>query len=276
MNELTIARYLSLDGILEPSTTSSVRKLQAVLVINGITLLILRHAIATRLRRFIAAQQDVHVAHCLENGGLLAVSLVVPWLILLSITEADRLQRFWWLWPLQIMSFATVVTCLPLQLRLPRPVIWIGSLILVFLLAGNPVLLSRVNAWSSDGWSGSDAEKIRVVDYTARLIRSERKDHAAIGYQMLYIVPPIVADNNGTDRRYKVGAELDLLFKYRHGILNTNRCAEGVSADDEYRIVETSRSPGIATTSKDRINVPLSSKFHLLGKFGDYQVFERG
>ena len=183
INEFTIPRYLSLDGVLEPSTIFTVRTVQAILLISGITLLILRHVISPGLARLaIPPQLDVQDAHHSEKAGLLPISLIVPWVILLSTVEADRLERFWWLWPLQVLIFASVVTYLPLQLRLPRPLIWIGSLILVFLVAGNPLLLSRVNAWSRDGWSGSDAEEIKVVDYTASLIRSERKDRAAIGY----------------------------------------------------------------------------------------------
>jgi len=276
INELTVARYLSLDGVLEPSTISTIRGLQAILIISGLLVVILRNGIAIGLCRLtMIPHPGVRAAQGSERWpGVMAVSLITPWVVLLLITDTDRIQRLWWLWPLQVLTFASVVTYLPLQLRLPRPLMWIGSLILVFLVAGNPLLLSRANAWSRDGWSGSDAEEIKIVDYAASLIRSERKDRAVIGYHTY--MDPFMATFNGADRRYKVGAELDVLFKYRHGIINTDRCAEGVSADDEYRIVQTSRSAGIGTTSKDHIDVPLDPRYHMLATFGPYQVFKRG
>ena len=43
------------------------------------------------------------------------------------------------------------------------------------------------------------------------------------------------------DRRMKVGMEFDLLFRFLHGLTNTDTCAEGFSAADEFRIVQTSR-----------------------------------
>jgi hypothetical protein len=112
-----------------------------------------------------------------------------------------------------------------------------------------------------------------VVDYTAELIRSERRNSAAIGYDVY--TEAYTAAYNVVDRRYKIGAQLDLLLKYRQGIMNTDHCAEGISADDEYRIVQTSRSTGIGTTSADHIDVPLDPKFHALATFGPYQVFKR-
>ena len=121
--------------------------------------------------------------------------------------------------------------------------------LLVFFVSGNSLLRSRIRDWSRNGWSGTDAQEIKVVDYTASLIEPARKLHTSIGYHTYIDV--FMATFNGADRRYKVGGEFDLLFKYRHGILNANHCAEGISAADEYRIVQTNRSAGIGTTSEE-------------------------
>jgi hypothetical protein len=71
------------------------------------------------------------------------------------------------------------------------------------------------------------------------------------------------------------------LFKYRHGIFNTTRCAEGFSAADEFRIVQT--RPKQVEGPKDFLTdppneyfrVPLDRSFYLLRQIGDYQVFRR-
>jgi hypothetical protein len=76
------------------------------------------------------------------------------------------------------------------------------------------------------------------------------------------------------DRQYKVGAEFDLLFKYRHGIGNTDQCAEGVSPADEYRIVQTRPKDGEAEP-RHYFEVPLDKRFRLLRSFDLYRVYKR-
>jgi hypothetical protein len=113
------------------------------------------------------------------------------------------------------------------------------------------------------------------VDYIAEQLHGLGKSHAAIGYQTLYMALPafnfFMAEFNIVDARYKVGADFDLLFTFRHDIANTNQCAEGISPDDEYRIVQSS---AIWTTPK-YAGLSLDSRFQLLQQFGPYQVFKR-
>ena len=63
-----------------------------------------------------------------------------------------------------------------------------------------------------------------------------QSSQAAIGYDV--DIWRFMAYTHVIDPRYKVGADLDLLFKYRHGIANLDRCAEGFQASDRYRIVQ--------------------------------------
>ena len=272
INEFTIARYFSLDGILEPSSVLSVRRSQLLFAITGFALLVLGNRIAMILGRMpMVAQGVIQEAHPTGKTNVIVISLLVPWLILLSMTEVDRLERFWWLWPLQIVVLASVVTYVPLQLKLPNVVAWIGSFVLALMVAGNGLVLSRLTAWVKDGWSGSDAEEIEVVDYVARQIGS--KGHqAAIGYDLyIYRFQPAF---NAVDPHYKVGADFDLLFKYRHGIVNTNRCAEGVSSEDKYRVVQTSTN-ATDEAARQYIDIPRDDGFYLSQHVGAYQVFQR-
>ena len=110
---------------------------------------------------------------------------------------------------------------------------------------------------------------IKVVDYTASQIGSENKYRAAIGYDLyIYAFIPVF---NAVDPRYKVGADFDLVFKYRRDIHNVNRCAEGVSPDDEYRIIQTSTR----AVDQESIDIPADDRFYLLWQFDVYQVFRR-
>jgi hypothetical protein len=272
MNELLIARYASLDGTLEPATVSAIRWLQALLILGGLVLVMLRQTVSAGLHWLITLKPfDTKNAYRLRKSRMLAVSLIIPWLLLLLMTEAYRVERFWWLWPLQIVVLSSVVTYWPLQLRLPYAVVWCGSLIILLMITGNNLVLSRLAAWARDGWSGRNAEEINVVDYIAHDV-ALNKQRVSVGYDL--DIYRFMAMDNAVDSRYKVGAGFDLLFKYRHGIINVNRCAEGVSPEDQYRIVQTSSS-ATEEAARQRINVPNDDRFYLLRQFDVYQVFRR-
>jgi len=129
-----------------------------------------------------------------------------------------------------------------------------------------------VKLWLRNGWAGSDPEEVRVVDYVSNQIRSNGRDHAAIGYQVF--IYEFMAKYNIIDRQYKVGAEFDLLFKYRHAIRNTDQCAEGLSSADEYRIVQTRPKSG-EEQPEHYFHVPPDPRFRLIQTFDLYQVFKR-
>ena len=76
-------------------------------------------------------------------------------------------------------------------------------------------------------------------------------------------------------RAYKAGADLDLLLNNRHGIVNLDRCAEGFSKEDTYRIVQVEGREGIDAVFINRILAARDSRFHLTDQIGPYQVFQR-
>jgi hypothetical protein len=200
-----------------------------------------------------------------------ALGLVVPWLILVAVAEAGRPERFFWLWPLQAIALAAFIANIIVRLPLPSPARWLGQMLLVGAVLIAPIQ-SYVNAWLRDGWAGADAEEVYVVDYVADQLRSEGRAQAAIGYQILFY--EFMPRYNVLDRQYKVGAELDFVMKHRHGIANTDQCAEGVSPDDEYRIVQT-RPKSTEWQPRAYFNVPLDQGFRLLRRFDLYEVFRR-
>src|SRR5262249_30479531 len=152
-----------------------------------------------------------------------------PWLVMLCVADGERLGRFWWLWPVQIIVLASSVTHLASRFRLPRYALGIGALALVVALVPNTRVIARVNAWADYGWAGPSECSIAAMDYLGNLIKSRGTRQAAIGYQIP--VQQFKASFNFADPRYKAGANLDLLLKYRHGVTNRNNCAEGIADD---------------------------------------------
>jgi hypothetical protein len=264
-----IGRILSADGLLDPGTISTVRKFQALSIMAGSALLILKDRITAGLKRLQGDRASLGDSH-FNEAGVFVISLIVPLVILLYLVEDGGLNRLWWLWPVEIVILASVATYWLLRLEKSRPWIWIGSSVLMVYALSNSFLISRANSWMTEGWSGTDPEEIKVVDYVAKQIGSRGEDHAAIGYD--FFIRRWWATFNAADSRYKVGADLDLFFRYRYGIVNTIRCAEGTSTQDTYRIVQTR---ALSSEESDHIDIPLDSSFQLLQKFESYQVLRR-
>lgn len=268
-NELLIARFLSPDGFLEPSTVRRVRMGQAILASSGIVLLL--GWTRKRLGVIIGRTADPELwSRTPETSAVLGLSLLVPWLFLLVAAEPGRPERFGWLWPLQVIVLSGIVTHAVAKVLTCRAIVLGIRLSVILLLLGTP-LVSRGAAWLRAGWAGPEAEEVQVVRYVAERLRQEGRAHAAIGYHM-FTLHDHPARWNVIDPRYKVGAELDLLFKYQHGISNTTRCAEGVSPDDEYRIVQT-RAEGPWAANRHYFDVPLDESFRRLRRFDVYEVF---
>lgn len=73
------------------------------------------------------------------------------------------------------------------------------------------------------------------------------------------------------DNRWKVGGEVDVILEYRHGITNLDPCVEGVSAQDEYRIVEAYPP---APEASYYFDVPPAGSLRLLNRIGRYEMYE--
>ncbi len=110
------------------------------------------------------------------------------------------------------------------------------TICVTLILLTHPWVISPVQAWASSGWSGPRANDIQAVDYIAGRVRSHRGKQGRPWISNIF--PSLMPAMNIVSPRYKVGAELDLYLEHRYGISNSDRCAEGISAVDEYRIVQ--------------------------------------
>jgi hypothetical protein len=270
VNEITVARFLSLDGSLDADLIMNLRKLQVLALVGGVALLMSQKALAVAAAR--VAGLPTATGQAAASPKLLGISLLVPWIVLLSITEADRLQRFWWLSPLQFIILASTVTYIAGQLGFNSVWRWVGSVMLVVAMLPSSLLSSRITAWADHGWSGTLPNRLKAVDSLAQIIKADNRTNAAIGYGLHY--QRYVSVFNTMDSRYRVGADYDLFFRLRHGISNLNKCAEGFSSLDEYRIEEAHYIPP-AGVQQDRIPMPAGASFRLLKRIDTLSVLKR-
>lgn len=260
------------NGSLPGSRASFVLKLSIMLVFGGVALVLgpwltkRVNNILVRLR--VAIQTDERR----DQIRLLVFSLIIPWLILLLISEPDKPERFVWLWPMQSIFLAAFFTEVFPRFKLPRFIINSSLAVIVLIVVINPFLLSRLDSWRATGWAGQDADEIKVSDFIAQQLEVDGKDQARIGYRVFFY--PFMADYNLMSPTYKVGAEIDLILLFWHRITNTDQCAEGVADNDEFRIVETRPEPGL-DTPRNYFDTSDLNQFHLIYQVGSYQVYRR-
>jgi hypothetical protein len=256
------------------------------LVFDGKLPLLARGAIAVPLFAGVAlifVRFTAIIDQLLKRGGvhiqseeqarrrrLVVLALVIPWLLLFAAAESGISERFLWLWPLQVLLLAAFFAVLLPRLGVPRPVVWFAQALVIVAVLWNSFLVSRVDAWSTDGWSGHDASEVRVVDYIATDIAKEGRDRASIGYQLF--IYPFMVNYHAVSSQYKVGADFDALFSYRYGIENTNKCAEGVSPRDDYLIVQM-RPKDAKEAPRNYFEVS-ENGFKLVREFGPYRVLK--
>ena len=228
VNEWTVARFLSEDGKLDAPNLSVLRidGMAALFLGAGLLLYSKRlHECLTRARAFLAD------APTMNNLTFVALCLAVPWVALLVAVEDARPERFWWLWGLQAVVLAAgiaLVRASPIRFAL-------GTCVLAAVIS-NELSTSRIQSWAEDGWTGKDSAALAAIDSVAQSMRGAGLRSAAIGYEIEFY--RFMATSHGLDPRYKVGKELDFVLLRRHGLINANSCAEGVSSTDAYRIVE--------------------------------------
>ena len=222
-----------------------------------------------------------------SEGGpeswLIALLLIIPWIFLLYVTKDARYlveTRFWWLWPVQIIVLAALVTDQSRTVGISVPVARVGQVILAILIMLNPLTMNRISKWITSGWSGTDSYEKQVVDFIASQVTSEGKTNVAIGYEISF--NGWLPTQHILDTRMKVGMELDLLFRFIHGIHNNTRCAEGTSPADEYRIVQTDRSSALRYPFNFDDGLPRylfvrhsGERFQTINRLGPYLVRKR-
>jgi hypothetical protein len=267
LNEWLLARFVSADGFLAASSISAIRRFQAALLIAAVVLVVYRvkfsFVITGALRAWNASGYG-------KRTDVLMLALAVPWILLFLLSDSDR--RFWWLWPLQVIPLAAIVTYVPRRLCAPQWAIRLGSFAVAVLVLANPVFLSRLDSWFRDGWPGRDAIEVQVTDRIAARMALAGEQKAPIGYEV--DIWAFMAAYNNLDARYKAGADLDLLLRYRHKITNLDRCAEGFSLDDQYRIVQTEPRDA-EPAGRNRLESHRDASFQVTEKVGIYQIFER-
>ena len=266
-NEYALS-HVSADRVLGRSSIWTIRAGQTCLLVIALLL--------ARFRRAIAAgwlQAARLLSPSSPQPAVFGLCLAVMWLALLLVADAER--RFWQLWPLQAIALSAAVVYVPRLLGVPRTLRWCAAASVCVVVLSNAVLFAHLESWRREGWAGRDAPEIAVVDAIAGRMHAKRTTDTSVGYQVDFW--RFMADVNSVDSRYKVGADIDLLLKYRHRISNQDRCAEGFRPEDDYRVVQIAHRPMVNSHELNRLSpaANVRSTFALLSRAERYDVLER-
>src|SRR6185503_5959826 len=133
VNEMVIARFLSVNGTLADVTLISLRVLDFVLVGCGVILLVESRGLSARIGRLGLQLRESTEAQS-ASGAVTALALVVPWLVTAMVAESGGANRYNWLWPVQMIFVVAAVTYVPRRLRWPRSVAICAQATLVIVL----------------------------------------------------------------------------------------------------------------------------------------------
>ena len=126
---------------------------------------------------------------------------------------------------------------------------------LVVMVASNPTMNWKIRSLrAGDFRAAPTSEFNQVIDYVAAQARAQGRSSLSIGYDVPFLKWIVCA--RATDGMSKVGSQYDLVFLLRHGITNTDTRAEGVSPEDDFRIVELNSEQSWRQTLFDLSSYP--------------------
>jgi hypothetical protein len=185
----------------------------------------------------IAAARSKAVESRVKLRFLLAATAFVPWFvtILLVAGENDDTigRRFIWLWVVQGALMALFVLNVA---RRPIVRVLAATGLILIIVANGYFVGMTVNGYKSRFHALPANDFNNAVDFVGRRLKTEGRVSASIGYDVPF--DRWMISERAVDGVSKVGRVYDAVLQTRHGITNLDTNAEGVSRDDEFRIVE--------------------------------------
>jgi len=262
-NEFVVTAYLSAHHTLQAATRSDLRTVQILLaLVAGVLVWLVR-----RSDRYGSAPP---VVDPWRSSWFLITCLAVPWFTLLVVVERGHSPRFWWLWPGQVLLLAAALSHLwKLFGKKARLLAAAVTVVVCALVVLNGEVVTRLKSGLTLGWGGADAPEVRVADHLARLARSENQERPRIGYQLFH--QNFMREFHELDFRYRIGADIDALLWFRDGLKSASQCAEGLSPQDRYLVVQAHPTLSYNT---ELLPVRPSDDAEQLTSIGPYRIYK--
>ncbi|MGA2111378.1 MAG: hypothetical protein ABSG98_04420 [Anaerolineales bacterium] len=246
-----LAKCCTADGKLQHPSLLLVEQWQSLLPLVWVSLV---------LGLFLAA----HAGEDWKGLGALGILGLVPFVILVGVSETARADRFWWIWPAQLIVVVITIGLFAEQTPWPRAVFAGLSTVLVILMINAPFYQGKIGDWLTNGYEGKSSGQVETVDYLGQIPRASGSTTMTIGYELQ---APVFTTETSVDPSYRTGSWFDFLLETREEIRNLNDTVEGLTNKDEFRVLEIGDGPTVAES-------PWRG-FQFIERFGRFEVFRR-
>lgn len=212
-----------------------------------------------------------------DNQNILVLTLVLPWLALLAVAEADGVRRYLFLWPLQTAVLGFLATDLLASWRLRAFIVRAAQVALILAAAASPNFFAKMKDWRTNGYAGTDPKMLGALEFVAKEVKRENRNPVAIGYSIYdeNWVGWWDASYQVIDPQHMIGMGPNYVLRQRFGVQNSNHCPEGISAADDYRIFQHGLDPYPPPPEFVRLRVRSLQEFEQVARFGQFAVLRR-
>jgi hypothetical protein len=163
-------------------------------------------------------------------------------------------RRFLWLYCLQSILFAVLLTDLVKAARISRSVSWMLYLSIVIIVGNNFRMHNEMTRYLRGSFVDEGLSQMEIVGWVARYCADNNLNPVSIGYDIPF--NQFELHWHGVDPRYKVGRDFDSQFLYEYGIQNSNDLPEGISPEDDLIIVDKWKPDYLSCRYWDLRNFP--------------------
>jgi hypothetical protein len=166
--------------------------------------------------------------------AVLAVALSLPLILLMVLGEPGKPERFWFIWPLQALILVLCVRWF--SDRLPRSSMAYVAVVLALGVAVLPLpfFSQRVSDALAHGYSGSDNDQWRVIEYLSQQTAPGESKALRVEYWLEDSCLPV----DLLHPAYRVSYWFDYLLDVRYGIQNPEANSAAEAGDVAWMVVD--------------------------------------
>jgi hypothetical protein len=161
---------------------------------------------------------SVYMPDCNPESAILFIAFSLPWIILVIFAEPGRPERFWFMWPLQVLVIILFLDWLSKHVLRARPLFWILAAALGVALLPIPYMAQQITHIRDDGYGGADSDQWKVMEFLAGKAVSGEDRTLRVEYWL--VDSPLPGEPQHPD--FQFAYWFDYILVARYGVRNTD------------------------------------------------------
>jgi hypothetical protein len=192
------------------------------------------------------------------DNPIVLVAFSIPWILLVILGEPGKPERFWYMWPLQILIMIMFLRWVAERYPKINLVYSLSILALGVALLPLPFFSQRISDGWAHGYAGTDNDQWKVVEFLAGEAKSEGVNSLRVSYWMADTSSPMNPLRPGD----RISDWFDYLLLVRSGVHNLEGASPG-GPKGTWEVVDT------------LVGVPDSLRgLSPVAMFGHYRVYQ--